>query len=162
MTVNAVEVYLLDAKNTEVYWEMPLENEIYAKLNSDRRLFASAQTIEDVIECIGRGFVESWWDERDGEEPTNFIRNYCEEFEYEEDYESLEEEVSSLKFSDLSKIVLLSNNEADGCRMYEAVVYDCETKIAKYSNTNAAWGKNYGHDYRDCNPRSIEFIKSLI
>ena len=88
MVVNTVEVYLTDSNNTQLYWEMGLDNEIYTNLNPDRGLFTSAETIEDVIECIGKGFVESWWDEDDGEEPINFIENYCEEFGCEEEYES--------------------------------------------------------------------------
>ena len=162
MVVNTVEVYLTDSNNTQLYWEMGLDNEIYTNLNSNRRLFASAKTIEDVIECIGKGFVESWWDENDGEEPINFIENYCEEFGCEEEYESLKEQIEDFDFSELAKIVLLSNNESDGFRKYEGVVYNFETKIAKYSEAKATWGSNYARNPRDCSPSSIEFMKSLL
>jgi len=133
MAVNAVEVYIVDVNNTQFYWTMDLDNEIYTNLNPNGGLFASAKTISDVVDRIGKGFVESWWDESDGEEPIDFIKNYCEEFGCEDEYESMREQVSKFEFSELTKIVLLANNESDGCRNYEAVVYDFETKIAEYN-----------------------------
>ena len=162
MAVNAVEVYIVDLNNTQLYWTMDLDNEIYTNLNPNRRLFASAKTISDVVDRIGKGFVESWWDESDGEEPIDFIKNYCEEFGCEDEYESMKEQVRKFEFSELTKIVLLANNESDGCRNYEAVVYDCETKIAKYNKADATWGTNYYRNPRDCSPSPLEFIKSLL
>ena len=162
MTVNMIEVYVLNSNNMELHWKMALDNEIKTKINLDKTLFASAKTIKDVVECIGKGFVESWWDESDGEEPINFIENYCEEFFCEDEYKSFKKKVNKFKFAELKKIVLLSNNEVNGCRSYQGVVQDFESKTINYSNTRAAFGKNYARNPEDCNPSSIEFIKTLL
>ena len=129
MVSNKIEVMLLTDSDQLFHWEMYLDNELSTNQKHNKKLFAKYSTIDEFVECIGKGFG-NMFAEDDGED--NFIKWYCESYDTES-YEELKnlvvEAVGESEVSNAFKKVLLVSNEQDyGQRNYSWNLYNFRVK----------------------------------
>ena len=163
MVCNKTEVMLLTKDDRVLYWEMWLDNEIYTELMRDERIFDSVSTVETFVECIGKAFKDRCMDY----EGADFIKQYCDEFSEDRKYKELKNMVKKnaqnpFSLKNFKKAVLVSNNEERGGRMYYWNLYDFENGSFKSGMRKAKPGSNFHSDRDDCEPKSKDFMESLM
>lgn len=171
MVSNKIEVMLLTQEGEKLYWELCLDNEISTELTGDENLFNSASSVKKFVESIGKGFKDPFFDDEDEDEDEkpdpDFIKQYCQDFSAEYDYNQLKKLIRKYAQKEscikvFKKVVLMSDNQYDNYREYNYNVFDLENNKFKSGCGEASLGDNYYYDPEDCNPKSEEFMESLI
>lgn len=169
MVSNKIEVMILTQNGKMVYWDCWLDNEIQTVPTHDKSLFSKFSSVNDFVECIGKGFKDEFWE--DDWNDDNFIKEYSESFADEftgNPYRKLKSIVKKAAegltiISAFKKVVLLSNNDdEDNERTYQYDVFDLENNTLKFGNVKAKKGDNHYYDPDDCTPKSKEAMESLL
>ena len=169
MVSNKIEVALLTKEDKRLYWELYLADEIGTETVGDRDLFKNVSSAAQFISSIGKAFQETGYDEDDEKPETgkDFIKSYCEDYYEESNYKALKKFITNnskkpFSIKDFKKAILVSDNEYCGCRKFSWLLYDFENDEFKSGEKEAIPGTNYYYDRDDCDPKSKDFVESML
>ena len=134
-----------------VTFEYNLDNEIRMQLSDEISFLPKPGTFAQLIKKMSRSFVEETWDNNSAPACLNDI---CEEFEEAEfgynPFRVFAREIKKLNMADIYKILLLTDNEGDGCRYYRWKWIDFDGKAEKVSSETVEVSTRYSEDaYRE-------------
>lgn len=156
MAYNEIDIMFVTVDGEKHYYECGLPDEMQAEL-TDTILFTKATSIDDIINEIGYGFVDSDF-ENEGE-------NYFEAVFDDAGYWYYSDKLEQLQLSDIKTIILMTNTElAELDRRYDWVLYDLKSKRRRSGSVEAKRDPEsdsfYGEIW-DMDPMPQEYLESL-